>query len=243
MKVSWVRALYSRASSICSNRDLFSKQLKIIAKMMSWNGFSRFTIKSILSRLGKIHVNQPNDGTEQEDICKIWIRVPYLGEQGTQLMNKMLKKIRRFCKQDIRFSVYYQDKKLSMFCSSKDNICQDQKANLIYQIKCPGCGEYYVGKTDRCFIMRLKEQGGKSDQPMFKHLDTCHQYQEYLKSYMCPDLNKHLHMYNDVMNNSFILDHNSNWNQLSFLEAYYIKVLRPAINVGLKASKELQLFR
>ena len=39
-----------------------------------------------------------------------------------------------------------------------------------------------------------------------------------------------------------IVDSNSSWSLLSFLEAFYIKRFSPALNKGLKASKELQLF-
>ena len=43
-----------------------------------------------------------------------------------------------------------------------------------------------------------------------------------------------------VINNFNIVEINStSWSQLEFLEAFYIKRLSPAINKGLKASKEL----
>ena len=48
---------------------------------------------------------------------------------------------------------------------------------------------------------------------------------------------------NAVLNNCRIIDQNNNWSQLSFLEAYYIKTLKREINDGLKASKELDLFK
>ena len=44
-----------------------------------------------------------------------------------------------------------------MFCSVKDKIPSNQKSNVIYTIKSPGCAEDYVGKTDRCVITRLNE--------------------------------------------------------------------------------------
>ena len=40
-----------------------------------------------------------------------------------------------------------------------------------------------------------------------------------------------------------ILDTNKNWVRLCFLELFYIKQLKAKINDGLKASKELLLFR
>ena len=52
-----------------------------------------------------------------------------------------------------------------------------------------------------------------------------------------------LHIMNAVHHNLKILDYDSNWSQLCFLEAFYIKTLKPKINAGLKASKELQPFQ
>ena len=54
---------------------------------------------------------------------------------------------------------------------------------------------------------------------------------------------KELHLRNAVINNVKILDNNEEWDELQFLEAYYIKALAPEINLGLKASKKLQLFK
>ena len=47
---------------------------------------------------------------------------------------------------------------------------------------------------------------------------------------------------NAVHNNYEIIDSNNNWSQLAFLEAFHIKSLKPSINKGLKASRELDLF-
>ena len=48
------------------------------------------------------------------------------------------------------------------------------------------------------------------------------------------------HIFTAVLENYEILDFNSNWSQLW---AYYIKLNKPKINDGLKASKELELFK
>ena len=53
------------------------------------------------------------------------------------------------------------------------------------------------------------------------------------------------HKLNAVLQNYTILDfntHNFKWDQLSFLEAYYIKKRKPKLNHGIKASKEFTLF-
>ena len=47
---------------------------------------------------------------------------------------------------------------------------------------------------------------------------------------------------NIVKNNVRIIDSHSNWNVLLYKEAVKIKELKPLLNIGLKASKELNLF-
>ena len=41
-----------------------------------------------------------------------------------------------------------------MFCSVKDKVPAHQKSNVITRIKCPGSSEDYVGKTDRCVMIK-----------------------------------------------------------------------------------------
>ena len=47
---------------------------------------------------------------------------------------------------------------------------------------------------------------------------------------------------NLVQMNTRIIDRRKNWNVLLFKEAINIKEIKPTLNTGLKASKELQLF-
>ena len=47
---------------------------------------------------------------------------------------------------------------------------------------------------------------------------------------------------NAVKNNVRIIDSHRNWNVLLYKEAIRIKELKPLLNIGLKASKELGLF-
>ena len=84
---------------------------------------------------------------------------------------------------------------------------------------------------------------------MNQHLKNCNDFHELTNMFNLIQLfgephgiNHKEHIVNAVLNNSKVLDSNDNWSQLAFLEAFYIKKLRPKINDGLKASKELQLF-
>ena len=99
-------------------------------------------------------------------------------------------------------------------------------------------------------MRRLDEHGTKPDQPMYQHLRNSAQFPEYLKCYALPDtdavntiVSKKLHLHNVFTENTEIIDRNDNWAYLQYLEAYFIKAMSPEINIGLKASKELQLFK
>ena len=120
----------------------------------------------------------------------------------------------------------------------------------IYRIASPGCFQEYVGKTHRNLITRTDKHGTKVDQPMYQHLSNCCAFNDHIMLFTFPDaatgttiVSKGLHLHNVVINNVKILDKNNNWGQLQFLEAYYIKKLAPEINIALRASKELQLFK
>ena len=136
-----------------------------------------------------------------------------------------------------------------MFCPTKDKIPVLQRANTIYRIRCPGCGEYYIGKTDRCLDTRFKEHGSRKDQPMSIHFLNCQPFHEYVSFFALPnvndlpvEINLKEHFITAIFDNYSILDQCDSWNQLSFLEGFYIKMFSPLINKGLKASRELQLF-
>ena len=94
----------------------------------------------------------------------------------------------------------------------------------------------------------MKEHGMREDQPMSQHFMKCEQFKDEFYMFNLPSIfgyDKAIDMkefVNSIIQNCKVIDMNRNWSQLCFLEALYIKKRSPAINVALKASKELQLF-
>ena len=105
-----------------------------------------------------------------------------------------------------------------MFCSNKDHIQFQQKANVIYRITCSGCYSKYIGKTDRNIITRLDEHGTKPDQLM---------YQQCIIDAFNTIVSKELHLHSAVTENTKIVHHNDNCAHLQYLESYYIKAMPP----------------
>ena len=130
---------------------------------MSWNGYPLYTRNSIIKNLKRNKT--VNDNNNEPDNRKvIWIRLPYLGNIGDNMKKRCFRKVQNCLKEKVRFITCYQTKKIAMFCSAKDKIINDQKANAIYCITCPGCNEKYVGKTDRNIVTRLTEHGSRGRQ-------------------------------------------------------------------------------
>ena len=91
---------------------------------------------------------------------KIWIRIPYLGSRGDFLLKSCLNKVQRFLSKQVNkfITIYtiYDTKKLSYFVSNKDKLPPLSCSNVVYEVACPGCGKTYIGMTQRCLSVRLK---------------------------------------------------------------------------------------
>ena len=88
---------------------------------------------SLLERL-KSNINKTKEQTI-DDPKKIWLNLPYLGDKGDHLTKSLIRKLNKCFNENVKFIKRYK----TMFCSNKDHIQVQQKANVIYKITCPGC--------------------------------------------------------------------------------------------------------
>ena len=149
--------------------------------------------------------------------------------------------------------VIYENKKIAYFLPNKDKIPKLSRSKIIYQITCPGCSNSYIGKTKRCLKSRLLEHSDPTKSAVGHHFYNCenvrhivdmHHLFDRLNDKTTDSDDVSIFISNLIINNSRIV-HSPNSrtsNFLLFLEALYIKHKSPALNTGLKASKELMLF-
>ena len=191
IKTAWVKALFQRAVKICSTEELLNQQIKKISLFMLWNGFPNSISKALLHRL-KSNVRNPDVINEinsnKENETEIFFRLPYIGSKAEQLVKHCLKKIRRCLKINVKFVVIYDTKKFSFYCNVKDKVPHEQRNNIIYRIRCTGCGGKYIGKTERCLISPMNRHGARDTEPMFKHLSECEMFKETCNLYPLPSL-------------------------------------------------------
>ena len=102
------------------------------------------------------------------------------------VLKQCIRKVKCNCTIDIKFVTLYYTKKISYYCTGNDKIPIEQRSSVIYRISCPGCLKRYVGKTDRCFHIRMNEHGRKPDRSMHRHLRNCSYFQELGQLYSLP---------------------------------------------------------
>ena len=252
-KTAWAKCLIERTERICSNKQLLDGQISKIKSFMSWNGYPRYVRNNIISKLKerKKNLSKQDFSPETEDTSKIWFRVPYIGPIGEKFAKQCIAKVHRYCKKDLKFILMYNTKKISFFCGNKDPVPKNIQSHVIYQFECPGCKAKYIGKTDRCLELRLNEHSDFHTSTVGKHLNECEHFHHIVNLYNISVylefghsfIETYYHISSAIAENTRILDKNNNWTQLCFLELLYIKRLNPALNVGIKATKKLNLFR
>ena len=102
---------------------------------------------------------QPAD----QNLQKIWVRLPYLGTQGTNMINGCIRKLRKCLTKPVQFVIIFDTKKIAFYTSKKDKIPLLSRFNTIYQVTCSGCSKSYIGKTERCLKTRLNEHATQHD--------------------------------------------------------------------------------
>ena len=127
----------------------------------------------------------------------------------------------------------YDTKKVAFFCSNKDPVPVNLQSHVI------------------CLEFRLNEHSDFRTSTVGKHLYECEHLHHIVKLFNISVYSNSepsfieawYHISSAISRNTRIIDKNSNWTQLCFLESLYIKRLNPAHNAGIKATKELNLFR
>lgn len=251
-KTSWAFALYTRIQRICSTGETKHFQISKLKKMMSWNGFPKHVIHSLVKKFKNDFFRRRNVNPDDPETKTIWLKIPYIGPKGDKLVQTLKTKLRRQCLQKIKFNVrvVYTTTKIEAFCSEKDKIPESLKCNVAYKVRCPGCGETYIGKTDCCFGKRMDEHATKPDQPMNVHLTNCTDFHDLLNMMTMPTIDDELIVLPNlkeqikiaVDDNSEVIKMIRDKYVLAYLESFMIKKHKPLLNNGIKAAKELVLF-
>ena len=108
--------------------------------------------------------------------------------------------------------------------------------------------ENYVGKTERTLYERSEEHGFKDKNSLvYNHIKCCEGI-KHIKDLFTLNINDDIQINykefgeNIVRDNLRIVCKAKKWDELLIKELLAIKEIKPTINKGLKASRELKLF-
>ena len=157
-KINLLTCLLNRAWRICSNSDLFHKEVIFIKDTLSANGYPSTFVNTITQKF--INRKQSNDIKEIHcgpDKKNVFLSLPYKGSHSTKLkrqLNRLFAKLAPSVKLNIIFSA---SNKLSKLCKLKCKLPIAKQSNVIYKVACGNCTEFYIGKTNRRLQTRLNE--------------------------------------------------------------------------------------
>ena len=183
--------------------------------------------------------------TTNNDLETIWIKIPYLGDKGDQLLKLLKAKLEHHFTKEVRFRIIQSTQKLSFYTNMKDQIPKLMKSCVVYQLNCPGCNDSYIGKTEHNLCTRTEEHACSDEgNTIYNHIKNC-SYYSYIENqfrFNNDSFDKALFSINSVQSNTKIIDSALDWNILLIKEALLIKQKMPKLNNSLKASKELKRF-
>ena len=96
----------------------------------------------------------PQNSSINNNLPKIWIRIPYFGKQSENLVKFCISKICCQLTNQVKFVIIYNTEKVLYFTSTKDKIPELSRNNVVSQITCPGCSKTYIGKNDSLNMLR-----------------------------------------------------------------------------------------
>ena len=253
-----MRSLVYRTKKLC-DRANFKEGIEDIKKFAAWNGFPRYIRTKLIDKFITTSDLQRTERENDPDEIPVYLNLPYIGSTGDHLIKSFRKKIKKFLdpKKKVNIKIFTKTTQIRNFTSTKDKIPVLSKSNVVYKIECPGCGADYIGKTDRTINERTKEHATTDkESPMRSHLQSCTHFQHMHEILTISDnlfddniieneIKPSFHKFatESIQSGVKILDNDSNWNQLLYKEALWIERNRPTLNTGLKASRQLKLFR
>ena len=166
-KTEWIRALYDRTHKICSNGNLFHKQVARIKKIMSQNGHPPYIRNKVIKLLENKKNTKNTDTLEQENIATIFCRIPYAVVQREKRIKNLVRKLKRHIGQPFKLRNTYRTKKLSYYGNAKEIVPEYLKSHTVYEFCCPACNSKCIGKTDRNFGTRVQEHSGSEKSHRF----------------------------------------------------------------------------
>ena len=134
-KISTLENLVKRSIIICSYQHLLQKELDYLKKVFAEiSNYPSKTVENIIkNKLDKEIVNitnEPQTNTNDNSETKLQLFLPFLGKQGTQLLSKMKKQLKKSIPSNVKTCITYEGAKLSTQFPVKDRTKFEHRHNI-----------------------------------------------------------------------------------------------------------------
>ena len=103
-KTSCLSSLAHRSVNICDENKL-QVELRRIKNLIVWNGFPKRSGDAIINnKLNGLNVNNIKN-TTNNDFQTIWMKIPYLGDKGHQILKSLKTKLKHHFTEEVRFKI------------------------------------------------------------------------------------------------------------------------------------------
>ena len=148
-KIATGVTLFHRASTLCSKENL-TQELKKVETSLEINGYNKNIIKTCRKTSENItNRNLANNRNESTEKAR-YISVPYIRE-ASERVSRLLKPY------NIKLGNKPTNTIKSKLCHPKDKILDQDKNEIIYEIKCKDCDAQYIGETGKELNKRVTE--------------------------------------------------------------------------------------
>ena len=233
-KTGTLAGIIRRAYDICSTEEKRTTELDFIFKVFTEiNGYPRSLVRSMFKKAReRFNGNTTTDANvedndENDKKAPLILKVPFRGDKGERLLNKLNGNLKKDLPEDMKFRIVHTGSKLSKHFNLKDKIDKKHLSNFVYKHDCRNkkCKEGdYIGETARRKTLRCNEHAGKDK--------NSHIFQHSSKT-------KHPRAREE--NFEILATNYSDRRKRKLAEAMYIRDLKPSLNKQ-KDSFKLALF-
>ena len=164
-KLGLIRTLVIRIYRICSKQSIIEKELNLLRKTLTDNGYPPHIVRrgivegEVITRRISQNQMKMNNNNDNNNRKTIYFTIKYYGQESVVFASK----VKKYCKKlisnlDIQFAFKKNMSLKSVFLPILKGTDENRKKkNLVYSIPCLDCDRVYIGETSRMKETRMKE--------------------------------------------------------------------------------------
>ena len=189
-KISTLKCLVKRAFMISSKEEYLQEELAHLKKVFTeYNQYPKKIVEEVIQEetTKQNTENEPVDKDDNNDDEgeTVTLSLPYIGEEGTKIMTKMKKDLKK-ANEKMKVRIVYDAKKLGSRFKVKDDTQPKHQHNIVYHATCANkkCESNYIGETGRRLLVRATDHNRRDKQShLLKHASGTKHRRVWLKDF------------------------------------------------------------